>query len=174
MTATIPATHKLFYAAVGLLAVWVGAWGHLAPARVDAALPWLVPPMHARFLGAMYLSGTTFMLGALLARRWSSIRVVVPMISVWTGMLFIVSLFHLPEFDWNRPQVWIWFAAYFSYPLIAAWIAWHMRPNAERGGGPTLPSSLRLYLTIQGALVNGLAAFMFLLPGLAQRPRQGL
>jgi hypothetical protein len=51
------------------------------------------------------------MLGALLARRWSSIRVVVPMISVWTGMLFIVSLFHLPEFDWSRPQVCIWFAA---------------------------------------------------------------
>lgn len=123
--------------------------------------------MHARFLGAMYLSGTTFMLCALLARRWPSIRVVVPMISVWTGTLFIVSLFHLPQFDWSRTQVWIWFAAYFFYPVIAAWIAWRMRTNTERGGGPPLPSSLRLYLTVQGVVVTALALLMFLLPGLA-------
>lgn len=166
MTVPIPLAHKAFYAAVGLLAVWVGGWGYFAPAQADAALPWLVPPLHARFLGAMYLSGTTFMLGAILARTWSSIRVVVPMISVWTGTLFVVSLVHLPDFDWSRSQVWIWFAAYLAYPLIAAWIAW-MRASPDRGSGPALPASLRTYLTIQGTIVTILALVMLLLPGLA-------
>jgi hypothetical protein len=154
----------VFYAAVGALALWVGAWGYFAPAHVDWALPWKVPALHARFLGAMYLSGATFMAGALLAQRWAAIRVVVPMISIWTGLLFVVSLFYLPEFDWSRPQVWIWFAAYLVYPLIAAWIAWRQRAVTGRAPGPASPSALRLYLLIQGTVVTSLAFGLLLFP----------
>ena len=49
----------------------------------------MVPPLHARFLGAMYLSGATFMLLGLAARQWAEMRVTVPMIAIWTGMLGI-------------------------------------------------------------------------------------
>lgn len=163
-TARVSPAQKVFYAAVAVLALWVGAWGYLAPAHVDWALPWIVPPLHARFLGAMYLSGATFMAGALLARQWPAIRVVVPMISVWTGLLFVVSLLYLPEFDWRRQQVWIWFAAYLVYPLIAAWITWRMRAVTERGAGPPSPSALRLYLLIQGTIVTSLALGLLLFP----------
>jgi hypothetical protein len=163
-TARVSPAQKVFYAAVGTLALWVGAWGYLAPAHVDWALPWIVPPLHARFLGAMYLSGATFMAGALLAQQWSSIRVVVPMISIWTGMLFIVSLLYLPEFDWRRQQVWIWFTAYLAFPLTAAGIAWRMRAVTDRGNGPPSPSTLRLYLLIQGTVVTSLALGLLFFP----------
>src|SRR5687767_6939157 len=54
---------RIYFGAVGLLALWVGIWGYFIPGQVDKAIPWLVPPLHARFLGAMYLSGTAFMIG---------------------------------------------------------------------------------------------------------------
>ena len=158
---------KVFYVAVGVLAAWVGAWGFFAPANVDWALPWIVPPLHARFLGAMYLSGATFMVCALFARRWSTIRVIVPMISIWTGTLLLVSLLYLPAFDFSRHQVWIWFAAYLVYPLVAAWIAWRKRREVEPGPGPAVPGALRRYLVVQGVIVTLLAVVLLVLPFLA-------
>jgi len=166
VNATISWAQKAFFAAVALLAIWVGAWAFFVPAQADRALPWLVPPLHARFLGAMYLSGTTFMLGAILARSWSTVRVVVPMISIWTGMLFVASLFHLAAFSWARPQTWVWFAAYLIYPLIAAWMTWAMRDVRAPGRGMPVPGSMRTYLLAQGVVVTGLGLLLFLLPTL--------
>jgi hypothetical protein len=164
VNAPISPAQRVFFAAVALLAVWVGAWAFVAPTQVDRALPWLVPPLHARFLGAMYLSGTTFMLGAIVARSWSTVRVVVPMISIWTGMLFIASLFHLSSFSWSRPQTWVWFTAYLTYPLIAAWIAWTMRAARAPGRGMPLPQSIRRYLLVQGVVVTALAFLLIFRP----------
>src|SRR5438477_11104336 len=97
--AQVTLSHRIYFAAVGLLALWVGVWGYFNPAQVDTAIPWLVPPLHARFLGAMYLSGATFMVGCILARRWNEVQVVVPGIAIGTGMLFVVSIFYLAQFD---------------------------------------------------------------------------
>ncbi|HYN87160.1 MAG TPA: hypothetical protein VER55_01460, partial [Ardenticatenaceae bacterium] len=131
--------HKLYFAAVGALALWVGAWCYFNPARSNAAIPWLLPALCSRFLGAMYFSGVTFMVGSMRARRWDEVRVVVPMIAIWTGMLFVVSLFHLGAFDYARPPVWIWFVAYFVYPLVALWLTWTHRGGrgAASAGAPT-------------------------------------
>jgi hypothetical protein len=157
---------RIFFAAVAALALWVGTWGAFVPQHVDWALPWIVPPMHARFLGAMYLSGAVFMLGATFARRWSAIRVVVPMCAVWTGLLLVVSLLFLPEFDWRKQQVWIWFVAYAVFPLGAALIAWRHRREVGAGPGPALPALLRTYLRVQGVIVLVLAAALFFAPAL--------
>ncbi len=164
---TVPLGDKLFFAAVGALALWVAVFGLLLPGQVTEALPWPVPPLHARFLGSMYLSGATFMVGALLARTWPTVRVIVPMISVWTGALAIVSLVHLAEFDFGRTQTWVWFAAYLVYPLIAAWIAWRMRGNHEHSPGAAIPGLLRGYLLAQGGVLVLLALGLFLFPDAA-------
>jgi hypothetical protein len=37
---------KIFFAAVGALALWVGLWGFFIPTHVDKAIPWLVPFLH--------------------------------------------------------------------------------------------------------------------------------
>jgi hypothetical protein len=155
---------KIYFAAVGLLALWVGLWGYFIPSRVDWAIPWLVPPLHSRFLGSMYLSGTTFMAGCLLAKRYIEVRTVVPMIAIWTGMLFIVSLFYLDEFDYTVPTTYVWFAAYLIYPLIALQLFWKHRADREQEFGAILPTWARVYLFVQGTLVTFLGLALLLIP----------
>jgi len=166
MLTTVTRTQRIYFAAVGLLALWVGTWGYFIPTHVDAAIPWLVPPLHARFLGAMYLSGATFMLGCILARRYSEVQAVVPMIAIWTGMLFVVSLFYLDQFDYSRPQVWIWFGAYLVYPLIALWLTWTHRNLKDEPVGPRIWIGVRLYLIAQGLIFSILSLALLLLPSL--------
>ena len=161
----ITLSQKVFFGCVMALAAWVGIWGMFIPLQVDMALPFKVPALHARFLGAMYLSGATFMLLGISARVWNEVRVVTPMISIWTGMLGIISLFHLQAFSWPRTQVWIWFFAYICYPLIAAWLAWRQRVQEEHSQGPPLSGALRTYLYIQGAVATILALALLLAPG---------
>jgi hypothetical protein len=155
---------RIFFAAVGLLALWVGIWGYFIPSQVDEAIPWLVPPLHARFLGAMYLSGTTFMIGGILAHYYAEVDVMMRVIPIWTGILFIVSLFYLNEFDYSRAQVWIWFGAYLLYPLIALWFIWKERSLHERVAGSSLPAWVQGYLFIQGMVVTVLALVLLLVP----------
>ena len=155
---------RIYFGAVGLLALWVGIWGFFIPDHVDKAIPWLVPPLHSRFLGSMYLSGTTFMIGGIMSRYYAEVRVTVPVIAIWTGMLFIVSLFYLGEFDYSRTQVWIWFGAYILYPLIALWLMWKHRAPHDRLSGSALPAWARGYLSAQGVLVTALALLLLLAP----------
>jgi hypothetical protein len=109
----------------------------------------------------MYLSGAAFCGGSALARRWHEVKVVMPLIALWTGGLNLISFFYLPAFNFARPQVWIWFGAYTLYPLIGLALAWrhraerHWHPAAE----PAIPTWARRYLRGQGVglCVLGLA-----------------
>jgi hypothetical protein len=156
--------HKIYFFAVGFLALWVGFFGFFLPTHVDWALPWLVPPLHARFLGSMYLSGATFMVLALFATRWDEVRVVLPMIAIWTGMLFIISLFYLSEFNFAKPQPWIWFGAYLAYPLVALWLAWQYRNVDRIPKGAALPGWTRIYLFAQGIVATVLGLVLLFAP----------
>jgi hypothetical protein len=157
-------SQKIFYGCVLGLAALIGIWGLFLPAHVVKVLPFAVPPLHARFLGAMYLSGATFMGFNLAARQWHEVRVVTPMIAIWTGMLGVLSLFHLEAFDWSRMQVWIWFLAYTSYPLIAAWMAWQQRSHHEPADGLPLAAWPRTYLYAQGIGMTLLAVSLLVAP----------
>ena len=155
---------KIYFAAVGLLALWVGVWGFFVPSRVDTAIPWLVPPLHARFLGALYFSAVVFTIGCIVARSYAEVRVVVPLIVIWTGLLFVISLFYLGEFDYRRGPVWFWFCSYLIYPLIGAWLMWNDRSRHEPISGPSLPTWVRGYLFAQGVVVTALALALLLTP----------
>jgi hypothetical protein len=155
---------KIYFAAVGLLALWVGIWGSFFPTRVDTAIPWLVPPLHARFLGALYFSAVVFTVGSILARYYAEVRIVAPVIAIWTGLLFVISLFYLGEFDYRHRPVWFWFGSYFLYPLIGLWFMWQDRSWHEMIPGPRLPLWGRRYLLAQGVIVATLALALLLTP----------
>jgi hypothetical protein len=155
---------KVFYGFVLALAAVVGVWGLFLPLQVDRVLPFLVPPLHARFLGSMYLSGATFMALGILAKRWAEMRIVTPMIAIWTGTLCVVSLFYLELFHWSRVQVWIWFLAYTIYPLVALWIAWRRRKEREPGPGGPSSRGARTSLTILGVVTTALAVALLVAP----------
>ncbi len=156
---------RAYFAAVGLLALSVGVCGFFLPTRAAKVLPFAVPTLHARFLGAMYLSGLTFMVGALLSRTWAEVRIVAPMTAVWTGGLLVVSLLHLDAFDLGQLPDQVWFAAYVAYPLIAVWLTWRHRADShERVPGAPLPAWARNYLVAQGAVATALGVLLFLAP----------
>ena len=74
--------HKIYFVLVGSFALWVGVWGYFIPSEISQAIPWPVPPLHARFIGAMYLSGTVLMGLALMARYLVEVRTAVPMAAI--------------------------------------------------------------------------------------------
>ena len=153
----IPLTlgQRIYLGAVAALALWVGYWCYFVPTHSASAIPWQVSTLCATFLGAMYLSGATLNATGMLARRWVDVRVIMPMIAMWTGGLTIISLFYLPLFDFTRPQVWIWFGAYIVYPLIALWQMWTHRQQSGMvpPDEPILPEWVRSYLALQGSLM---------------------
>lgn len=158
---------RLYFGCVLTLAGMIGLWGLLMPEAVLRVLPFSVPPLHARFLGSMYLSGATFMALCIAARQWLEVRLVVLMIAIWTGMLGLVSLLRLPDFDFGRVQVWVWFVAYIGFPLVAAWMAWQQRRYRGPAVGPPLSPWLRWYFWLQGSSVTLLALLLVLAPAAA-------
>src|SRR5207249_2908206 len=82
-SARISLYQRGLFAFVLAFAAWVAVWGLFFPAQIASKLPLAVPPLHARFLGAMYLSGSAFMLLGMLARDWFEVRVVTVILAVW-------------------------------------------------------------------------------------------
>jgi hypothetical protein len=158
---------KIYFAAVGALALWVFAWGFFVPEHVDKAIPWLIPPLHARFVGALYFAAVVFIGGSILARRYEEVRVSTIIVAIWTGALFVISLFYLGEFNFGRGPVWFWFGAYIAYPLIGFWYVWAYRgETGDESTSPDLPAWIRRAFLIQGVILTGLALALFFAPEL--------
>ncbi len=150
---------RAYFALVGLFALWVGAWGYFVPAEVVRALPWPVPPLHARFIAAIYLAGLLAMLLALTAKTLAEVRIPIALAAIWTGMLLLVSMLHLEAFDFAKPQVWFWMGAYAVFPLWGAWLYFGRGAGAAATRRPADPVLLAI-----GAVCLLLAAGLLALP----------
>jgi hypothetical protein len=157
---------RVFFAIIVAFPAWVAAGGLFLPAQIDQFLPFRVPPLHARFIGAMYLAGATMMLLATAANAWHQVRVVTVILALWTGLLGLVSLLHLQAFDWSWRPTWFWWFAYIWFPLGAAFIAWNQRHEMDRPDERPLSRPLRVYLTGQGTIAVVLALALLFAPGL--------
>lgn len=114
--------HRVYFLVVMGFTSWVGYFGFFKPLEIQRALPWPVPPLHCRFIGALYLSATVFLFLSMLARRMSQVHTITRLAFVWTGWLLLVSLIHWRTFDVGRVQVWFWVVAYITFPLAALWL----------------------------------------------------
>jgi hypothetical protein len=105
------------------------------------------------------------------APRWTDIRVVMPMITIWTGGLTIISLFYLPAFDFARTQVLTWFGAYIIYPLIALGLMWTYRKQnrVHPLDEPVLPAWVRRYLLLQSGVMLVVGLGLLLAPQIMVR-----
>ena len=166
--APITQGQKIFFAVICVAALLVAVLGLFNPAYLASIFTWLVlPPLHARFVGAIYLFGAIFMAGCLFARHQAEVRWGVQLIGIWTGMLFIISLLNLSAFDFGLLPVQIWFASYILYPLISIWITVR-QPNLMQAAplpGPELDRRAKGFLLAQGILMSVLAVTLFLAPG---------
>lgn len=160
---------KVFFAVICAAALLVAVLGLFNPEYLASIFTWLVlPPLHARFVGAIYLFGAVFMAGCLFAKQQAEVRWGVQMIGIWTGMLFIISILNLSAFGLNLLPVQIWFASYIIYPIIAIWMTFRdsasMKPAALTGAA--LDSWAKNFLLAQGIVISLLAVALFLMPGL--------
>jgi len=155
-----------FFVVMGFT-LFVGSFGFLWPQEILRALPWPMPPLHARFVGALYLGASLFLLLALLARSRLQTRTIVDIAFVWTGWLLVVTVVHWDRFDPARVQVWYWVGAYTTFPAVAWWLR-------RAGPPPVVPPEARIsdawvppLLAGLGTLLIALAAALFLRPGSA-------
>jgi hypothetical protein len=158
---------RIFFAVICAAALLVAVLGLFSPAYLASIFSWLeLPPLHARFVGAIYAFGAVFMAGCLAARYQAEVRWAVQLIGVWTGMLFIISLLNLSAFDFNLLPVQIWFASYIIYPITSFFMT-IQQPHLMKAGdlpGPRLAGWAKGFLLTQGVLFSLLAALLFFAP----------
>ncbi|MDZ4719188.1 MAG: hypothetical protein SH847_12110 [Roseiflexaceae bacterium] len=164
---SIPRSHTIMFAIICAAALLVAVFGSFLPVVLADMLSWLqLPPLHARFVGALYFYGAIFMIGCMRARYQSEVRYALMMIAIWTGLLFVVSILSLGAFDFTRLPVWIWFASYSIYPVIAMILTWRDRNTITVDlPGPRLAGWAYTALIIQGLVVGLLALALLLIPG---------
>ena len=166
--APITQGQKIFFAVICAAALLVAILGLFNPVYLAKIFTWLVlPPLHARFVGAIYLFGAVFMAGCLFAKQQAEVRWGVQMIGIWTGMLFIISLLNLSAFDLSLLPVQIWFASYIIYPIVA--IVMTIRQpamlQAASLSGPALARWAKNFLLTQGVVVCIMSVALFFAPG---------
>lgn len=165
--APITQGQRIFFGVICLAALLVAVLGLFNPAYLAAMFTWLVlPPLHARFVGAIYLFGAVFMACCLLAKQQAEVRWAVQMIGIWTGMLFVISVINLSAFDLSLLPPKIWFASYIIYPIIAVWMTVRQPSmmSAASLPGPALDGLTRGLLLAQGAVITLLAIALFFAP----------
>jgi hypothetical protein len=163
----ITSGQRVFFAVICAAALLVAILGLFNPIYLASIFTWLVlPPLHARFVGAIYAFGAVFMAGCLAARYQAEVRWAVQLIGIWTGMLFIISLLNLSAFDFNLRPVQIWFASYIIYPVISLWMTLRPSPRKDAGDLPglELARGARGFLLAQGILFSLLAVLLFFVP----------
>ena len=162
---TVTRRQRVFFAIIVAFPAWVAAGGIFFVHQIDDFLPFVVPPLHARFISAMYLAGATMMLFASTARAWHEIRVVTAILAIWTGLLGVVSMLHLDAFNWAARPTWFWWFAYIWFPLGAAFIWWNQRRETGHPAEPSLSLLLRGFLAAQGTVAVMIALVSLLAPG---------
>jgi hypothetical protein len=160
---------RIFFVIICVAAFLVAALGLFNPGYLASIFTWLeLPPLHARFVGAIYAFGAIFMAGCLVARYQAEVRWAVQLIGIWTGMLLIISLLNLNAFDFRLLPVQIWFASYIIYPFISFWMT-IQQPHLMKAGdlpGLALAGWAKGFLLLQGMLFSLLAVLLFFAPAL--------
>jgi hypothetical protein len=93
-------------AGVGGLAVAVGLFLFLAPSAAIRVWPWMLTPLTARVLGAVFCLGLAG-LGTLFDRRWSSARLPFQVALVMLTLMIVAGLRAYAQFDPANPLTWL-------------------------------------------------------------------
>ncbi len=160
----IPRLHRAWIGFVGLNAAFVAAFGLSSPRSLDEKFTWAeLPPLHARFVGGLYLFGAVLLLGSLLCRKWAQVAPIAMGAAIFTTSMLVLTLLNWDAFDLDLfgPKVWV--AAYVIFPptTLAIALMYRRRPIVE-GDGRTVPVWLKVALQI-GAAIFGLLGLALLL-----------
>ena len=163
----ISAPRRLFFGVICIAALFVAYLGLFAPERLDESFTWVVlPPLHARFVGVLYLFGGVYMIGCILAPRWSQVSPALPAIGIFTSLLLLVTLLNLEAFDFDLGPVWVWTLSYIIYPTIAFALAWTARNREVPAvGGPLSRRGRESFLKAQAVVFALLGVLLLVARG---------
>ncbi len=128
--------------------------------------PWALRPYNAVFLGGIYWAAFATVGFQILVRRWSTARLVQPMILIFSAVLLSVSLAHLGLFNWQRRLVKAWFLVYTVVPFSAAFVTFIYR---DRPAAPAvqLPSRYQKLLTAKAVCLGLYGLALLIAPELS-------
>jgi hypothetical protein len=160
----IAVRERIYYAVIAAAALFVTWLGFFEPVQMDESFTWAeLPPLHARFVGALYLFGGVYMISCCAARFLAQVRPALPAVVLFTSLLFVITALNPEAFDYDLTPPKVWTLSYVVYPLlgIGLFLAQRRRP-APVPPGPALPQWARTVLVAQAA-VFGVAGVLLLL-----------
>lgn len=136
-----------------------------APQIIVPRWPWAIAPFNARFLGAVYCAEFCALAVLFIDNRWSPGRASLVVAFVFTFVVTIASLIHLPAFAGAR-RVLLWFIHYVGYAALSggALLLYRQLPSVT----PLVVSDrFRNTLQMAGALMTLYGAALFIAPTFA-------
>ena len=147
-----------------LLLLLVGGSLFFFPEFARPRWVWSLTPFNTRFLGAIYLASLVALSMLLVThRRALAIRLMVPMMWVFTTVVLVVSCLQIEQFDLTRRTTAIWFGVYAADCLGSSYYLWHYRKPIFTVSQP-LPRRWQRYLQWQAAILGVYGFGLLLLP----------
>ncbi len=126
----------------------------LFPTFTEDLFFWTItPPINARLLGALYLSGALAVTSVTLRGAWEAARFLVPVLVTAGVLISIVTLLHIDTF---RPGVSMiyWLIVYIGAPLPALWVyVRHERPGTNWSVTVPITAATRRTALISGSVI---------------------
>ncbi|MEQ8784626.1 MAG: hypothetical protein RIE06_33735 [Roseibium album] len=162
----ISIAHRIYFFAVCSFGLYVGVMGYFNPALISYAIPFDLPPLHARVIASLYLAGGTMMFLAGLAKYPHQIRLSTIVATIWTGSLGIVTLIYIQEFDLTQRRTLFWFFAYSVYPILGLFFIISTPKSSVLVDDDPFPEVDRSLLRIVGVLALVLSCLLLYTPEL--------
>jgi hypothetical protein len=118
--------------AIGVLAAAMSAFLFLFPARAIAIWPWLLTPLTARVMGAIFALGVAAV-GGFTERRWSAYRLMFQVEMFMLVLILIGGVRAASDLDSSNPLTWL-FAVGFGGVLVAS-IVFYVRMEVRTRAG---------------------------------------
>ena len=163
-TASMPMPLVIMALTSSLLLLLVGGSLFFFPEFARSRWVWSLTPFNTRFLGAIYLASLVALSMLLVThRRALAIRLMVPMMWVFTTVVLVVSCLQIEQFDLTRRTTAIWFGVYAADCLGSSYYLWHYRKPIFTVSQP-LPRRWQRYLQWQAAVLGVYGFGLLLLP----------
>jgi hypothetical protein len=145
---------RVFFFLAVLAALFPASAGLFAPKRLDRAFSWAsVPPLHARFIGSIYLFALLYTLGSLFARHRWQIGSTFWSIAIFTGIIGYLNTVNSEAFDFDRITVQAWTGVYLVFPVICVALALRARGHDDGPApGGVIPGWARTVFLGQAAV----------------------
>lgn len=149
-----------------VLLIIVGGMLFCFPELGQSRWVWPLKPFNTRFLGAIYLTSLVGLVSLVVSRSVSLARLIIPMMSVFTTIVLLVSCLQLQQFNAERRITDIWFWLYLVDCVGATYWCGYLK-SYNFLGLRRLPTSWAVGLGIQSGILGAYGLSLFFSPGAA-------